>query len=200
MLKSTQPFERRVSLGLYRAVLTAHEASTRVLAGEDLHVFDAAVQRGVSANLCEALAGMGGQAGNPFEMTFGWALARPVRRPTPPLVFTRDMIPVLGGAARRFRGNTGEQNTRIIGTVVRLHREQRTGAGQVTISGYSEADPADIRRIRMELAAEDYDRALRAHSRQLPAVAEGDLVSVGNRWRLRNVRRFNVADNPTETP
>ncbi|WP_322749593.1 MULTISPECIES: hypothetical protein [unclassified Frankia] len=52
----------------------------------------------------------------------------------------------------------------------------------------------------MELAAEDYDRALRARSRQLPAVAEGDLVSVGNRWRLRNVRRFDIADNPTETP
>ncbi|WP_322767100.1 hypothetical protein [Frankia sp. Cr1] len=83
---------------------------------------------------------------------------------------------------------------------MRLHREQRTGAGQVTISGYSEADPADIRRIRMELAAEDYDRALRAHSRQLPAVAEGDLVSVGNRWRLRNVRRFDIAGSPTETP
>ncbi len=107
---------------------------------------------------------------------------------------------VLGGAARRFRGNTGGQNTRIIGTVVRLHRERRTGAGQVTIAGHSEADPTDIRRIRMELAAEDYDRALHAHSRQLPAVAEGDLVSVSNRWRLRNVRRFDVADNPTETP
>ncbi|WP_322760034.1 hypothetical protein [Frankia sp. Cr2] len=52
------------------------------------------------------------------------------------------------------------------------YTERRTGAGQVTIAGHSEADPADIRRIRMELAAEDYDRSLQAHSRQLPAVAE----------------------------
>jgi hypothetical protein len=109
------------------------------------------------------------------------------------------MISVLDRAASELRESTGEQDVRVTGHVVRLHREGRAGAGQITVAGYSEGEPDRLRRIRMELGSEDYERALRAHGIQTEISVIGDLLLTGNRWRLRRARAFRINSDPEGT-
>jgi hypothetical protein len=196
----TEPFGRKVSLRLYSAANAAREAAAQALTGPNgLDAFTGGLYRGISANLCEALAGLGGEPNNPFELSFSWAASRPVPTPTPPVCFRRDMIPVLAEAARELREQRGEEDTRVTGHVVRLHREGEGGTGEVSVAGTTDADDADrLRRIWMQLAPADYDKALRAHHALAPISVRGDLVRTGNRYRLRNIRDFDVRAEPAE--
>jgi hypothetical protein len=190
----SEPFGRKVSLRLYEAASAAREAAAQALTGPNgLDAFTGGLDRGISANLCEALAGIGGEPNNPFELSFSWASSRPVSTPTPPVRFRHDMISVLAEAARELREQRGEEGVHVTGHVVRLHREGEGGAGEVSVAGTADTDDSDrLRRIWMQLAPADYDKALRAHHALVPVSVRGDLVRSGNRHRLRNVRDFEV--------
>ncbi|MEV6844695.1 hypothetical protein [Actinoplanes sp. NPDC051411] len=94
-----------MSLRLYDAVRAAHAAANEALTDANgLDVFTEAVSQGVTANLCEALVGLGGEAGHPFELSLRLAPSRPLRSaPFAPVRFRRDHLPVLSSAARELR-------------------------------------------------------------------------------------------------
>lgn len=191
-MEPSEPFERRVSLRIYDAVQAAHNAANAALTSPDgLDAFTASVGRGVSANLCEALVGLGGEAGHAFELSLFLAASRPLTgRELKPILFRHDQLPVLQAAAQELRERVAEEAVDVVGNVVRLHREG-TGSGEISIAGTVEGDDR-LRRIWMDLHAEDYVQATRAHEQMLNVSVRGDLVRRGTRLILKNPSGFKM--------
>ncbi|WP_436523766.1 hypothetical protein [Actinoplanes sp. HUAS TT8] len=120
-LEPAEPFERRVSLKLFDAVRAAYSAANDALvSAEGLDAFTEAVPSGVSANLCEALVGLGGEAGHPFDFTLRLAPSRPLRaRSFAPIRFRRDHLPVLASAAQELRERVADEGVSVRGDLMR---------------------------------------------------------------------------------
>jgi hypothetical protein len=192
VLGPAEPFERRVSLRVYDAARAAHDAANSALVSVDgLDSFTQAIRRGVSANLCEALVGLGGEAGHPFDLSLSLAPSRPLaRRLLPPVHFRRDHLPVLAAAAQELRERVPEEGLLVVGNVVRLHREGG-GSGEISIAGMIEGEDR-LRRIWIELTEEDYPQATTAHQDMLSVSVRGDLVRRGTRLYLTNAYAFRI--------
>ncbi|ROO62406.1 hypothetical protein EDC02_4383 [Micromonospora sp. Llam0] len=197
-MEPAEPFERQVSLKIYDAVRAAYDAANEALVGPaGLDAFTTAVRDGVSANLCEALAGLGGESGHPFELALRLAPGRPLRtRQLPPIRFRHDHLPVLVAAAQGLRERIPEEGVLIVGNVVRLHREE-TGSGEVSIAGVIEGEDR-LRRFWVNLPQADYDQAVRAHREMLSVSVRGDLVRRATRLHLRNPTAFQVLTDLVE--
>jgi hypothetical protein len=191
-LEPAEPYERRVSLRIYDAARAAHDAANDALGKPDgLEAFTEAVDRGLSANVCEALVGLGGEAGHPFELSLSLAPSRPLaRQTTAPIRFRRDHLYVLAAAARELRERVAEEGVHVVGNVVRLHREG-TGVGEISIAGTVEGDDR-LRRIWTDLPDADYRQATRAHEEMLSVSVRGDLVRRGTRLYLVHPTTFQV--------
>jgi hypothetical protein len=156
-----------------------------------LESFTRAVRRGISANLCEALVGLGGEAGQPFDLSLSLAPARPLARLSlPPVRFRRDHLPVLAAAAQELRERVAEEGVLVVGNVVRLHRED-SGPGEISIAGTVEGEDR-LRRIWTNLTDDDYRQATVAHQQMLSVSVRGDLVRRGTRLHLTNPHSFQV--------
>ncbi|MEU1756300.1 hypothetical protein ABZ436_27105 [Micromonospora matsumotoense] len=192
ILEPTEPFERRVSLRIYDAAFAANSAAKDALVSPNgLDSFTESVRLGVSANLCEALVGLGGESGHPFDLSLSLASARPLaRRTLLPIHFRRDHIPVLAAAAQELRERIAEEGILVVGNVVRLHREN-TGSGEISVAGTIDGEDR-LRRIWMNLAPSDYEQAMRAHQEMRSVSVRGDLVRRGTRLYMRNPSAFQV--------
>ena len=79
----------------------------------------------------------------------------------------------------------------IAGRVVRLHREKRSGNGSVTILGsVADAPQPKLRRVWVNLAESDYQRAIPAHERDTDVRVWGVLEQRGKRTYLNNAGRL----------
>lgn len=185
------PVERQVSFQLYQAVRAAYEAAEAALLTSDgLDPFTHAVEAGVSANLCEALAGLGGLTGHPFELSLCLAAVRGDPRELAPVRFRRDHLPVIRQAAAELRARTPEEDVIVTGEVVRLHREPG-GAGEITLVGrVDDQDP--LRRIWIDLPSDAYELAMRAHQDMREVSVTGNLVRCGTRYVLAHPSAFRV--------
>ncbi|HEX5542356.1 MAG TPA: hypothetical protein VFX60_12495 [Micromonospora sp.] len=190
-LPEDEPLERQVSLLMYRAVRAAYDAAdAALLTADGLEPFNEAVSRGVSANLCEALAGFGGSEGHPFQLAVSLAATRHEVATLSPVRFRRDHLPVLKEAAAELRALTPEEDVAVIGEVVRLHREDQTG-GEITVIGRVE-DSEVLRRIWMNLSISDYQEATTAHQKMRQVTVRGSLVRRGTRYFLASPTGFRV--------
>jgi hypothetical protein len=188
----TEPCARRVSLRIYDAVLAANRAAKEALVNPNgLDSFTDSVKRGISANLCEALVGLGGESGHPFDLSLSLASARPsTRRNLPVIRFQREHIPVLAAAAQELRERIAEEGVLVMGNVVRLHREG-AGSGEISVAGTIEGEDR-LRRIWMHLTEENYRQAMRAHEEMLSVSVRGDLIRRGTRLYMANLSAFQV--------
>jgi hypothetical protein len=197
----SEPFERFVTSMLQRAVVAAHSAAVDALVSPDgLDVFESKIEQGVSANLLEALSGFSGESGESgFEVRMSWALSRP-KQPSAPIQFGSELMPVLTEAARRMRERTGEQGVRIIGDVVRLHREPSSPLGEISLVGPLDGDPTERDyRVWVTLSESEYNKASDAHARKQRLALSGDLKKVGNKWRLANSESVVVVPTPEDS-
>ncbi|MFJ5233304.1 hypothetical protein ACIQBJ_25840 [Kitasatospora sp. NPDC088391] len=188
-----QPFQRRVSLSLRESTVQAVDAADEVIRlGRGMDSFVGRVDRGVNANLCEALSGLSGGSQEPVDIEFSWALSRPVE-PTRPVVVTSSHAAVLREAAQELRAQTPAEDVKVVGAVVRLHREGSMGPGEVSIAGIVEGDLNDkLRRVWFELPEVSYAVATQAHERGSTVSVTGTLVRRGNRYFLQNPSDFYV--------
>jgi hypothetical protein len=181
-----QRLERQVSLRLYQAVRAAHEAAdAALLSANGLEPFTAGVDQGVSANLCEALAGFGGSAGHQFQISMTLAATRRNAANLAPVRFRRDHLPVLKEAATELRARTPEEDVAITGEVVRLHREGQS-TGEITLVGRIE--DSDV----LDLPISDYEAAMRAHQEMRQVMVRGSLIRRGARFYLSGPTGFRV--------
>jgi hypothetical protein len=198
------PFPRRVSQRLYEAVLAAHDAAAEAADFGALDGFAERAPQGVSADLCEALAGLATSSRNGFSVSFAWSPLWPVPHSyTRPLArFPADYVPILEDASALLRGEDPRPATysraRIIGPSVALRRPEQGEGGVITVLPRS-ASSQDLvaRRINIRLSsAADYDEAARAHWQERDLVVEGDIVRRGNAYDMAQPESFAVAPEP----
>lgn len=186
-----EPFERRVTLNLARALAAMNGALSRASATNDVTAFQEAVEKGVSANLCEAVAGLS-ISDTPQDTTISvnWSPTRGVPNGTPSRFhFSSDSLPILRGVARIFREKAPYGTYELRGAVIELKRDEGALAGQVTVAG---AVDGIGRKVNVELFGDDYDQAIKAHQSEHPILCEGELVKDGRSYRLQNPRNLTI--------
>jgi hypothetical protein len=189
-----EPFERAATRHLNRALVAAHAAVRDALDSDaGLEAFVERESDGISANLCEALVSLSGEDEMPFDVRFAWALDRPLFDVAPVVRFDVESIPTLREAARELRARLPEDEVRIRGNVVRLHREGQLGIGEVTVAGIVAGDPVEkLRKVSVTLDEADYARAITAHEQFLDVEVVGSLIQRGTRTYLRDARGLTV--------
>lgn len=191
-----EPFERRVvatlATAVSSAVLAAEESFLREK--QDFSPFEKAVENGVSANLCEGLAGLvGDREDTSIFMSVAWAL----NRPTPDLIpyktiISPDVVPVIREAARVFRAHDSIEDYAVSGPVVKLERADGEDVGKVTIYAIIEGVP---RKVRLNLSGADYETAVSAHQHYRSVKVVGTLVREGRFHRVAKPLGFSLIDD-----
>ena len=175
--------ERRITRHLSSALRAARKAIEGTVGGES-DAFAEVVEKGVSANLCEALDTMI----MPFttmDVSFVWARTRPMPRTREVIHFSNDDAPILREAARAFRQLGPRHDERLVGFVNILNRTEDQEEGKIRLQ--TEID-GKLQSVNAVLIQSEYARAITAHAEQATVIAEGDLERVGQRWNLRNAR------------
>ena len=181
------PIERRVTKRLAGALTAIRQAAEQTIGG-DADAFPPGVEHGVSANLCEALAG----AIEPFrtlDVAVTWARTRPLTPVHETFFFASGDVPILQEAARLLREREPLPDVRLVGVVQELRRDETETDGTVTLRTSIEDRNQSVRAV---LKQSDYERAISAHKEKTPVVMSGDLERTGQRWRLLNPRIVHV--------
>jgi len=186
-----QPFARRASMVLMQALHATRTAAAKAMGSGLMQPFEEAVQMGVSANLCEAVAALQQESGtNSVEVRMTWSPTRPLPRPIPDRVtLSPDLAPVLQEAGRMLREKSPVDDFLLTGYVVQLRREEQQKEGTATISGLVDGN---VRKVAVELDPETYQAAVDAHQQQLPVSCEGELMRAGRGFQLAHPRKFVV--------
>jgi hypothetical protein len=189
-----EPYERQVTQTLAAALNSVRQAAEDAAASGSVESFVHAVPSGVSANLCDALAGMGSstQAGRAFDIQFSWSRNRPL---SPEVVvpsrifFNTDVFPVLRQAAVYLKESSHREEFEVRGSVVKLVREEGADTGKVTIHGLIDDQP---RKVVVELRDADYHEAVTAHDQARFVRCSGVLVREGRGFRLHEPFDFTI--------
>jgi hypothetical protein len=189
------PYERQVTQTLMTSLRTLDEAARTAGVLGDMAPFQAAISKGVSANLCDAVVGLS-DVGRGLEVQVSWSRSRPIEGDIPARVFlASDTMPIIQEAARQFRETGAFEDVEVEGVVTRLDRGPEAVEGEVTIYGNVEGQ---FRRMTLRLEGETYSKAVQAHDLRQTVRCAGDLAREGRGYRLQNPRRFEVlgGDDP----
>lgn len=197
-IEPEEPYGRQVTRTLMDALNALDEAARTAAVQGDMTPFQAAVSRGVSANLCDAVAGLSAVSpGEGLDIQVSWSRSRPVDGRVPARVlFGSDSLQIIEEAGRRFRETVPSEDFEAEGVVTRLDRGSSATEGDVTVTGNVDGR---MHRIVVRLGAETYSEAVRAHDERRTVKCVGDLVKEGRGHRLQNPRHFEVlpADDQT---
>lgn len=188
-----EPFERRVMTNLLLALEACREASKKALITNDIKPFDAVIEKGVSANLCEAIVAISNSSGNDhLDISMEWSLGRPVPNFTSNKVeFNKEFLPFISEAARTFKEIKPIEEFELKGVVIKLARKERDEDGDVTVFGLLDGQQ---RRVNIKLEKSIYDIAITAHTEGIPITCVGELKKQGNMYYLVNPRNFTLAE------
>jgi hypothetical protein len=195
------PFQRKVTEKLATAMTAATAAATQTVATGAFGGFEAAVERGVSANLCDALAKLGTQDGmaRNVEIALSWAQSRPqliaLRNQ---FTVTPDIAPVFYEAAKLLKSKAPREEFEVRGPVFRLVRDPPTAVdGEVTIAATVDGTS---RNIWISLTGQDYQTAVQAHGASRYVSAIGVLKKDGRSYRLTDPRNVRILEDENEVP
>jgi hypothetical protein len=136
--------------------------------------FEQAVRQGVSANLCDAVAGL--SAASPEEgldIRIAWSRTRPAANTVPSrIVLGSDSIPLIQEAARLFKETAPVEDVELQGFVTRLARGPTETSGEVTLEGLVDGQ---LRRAIVELGEGIYLQAVQAHEQRRDRLKPGGL-------------------------
>jgi hypothetical protein len=176
-----EPMERMVSRRLMEALEASRKAVEMALTGES-SAFEKAIEFGVSANLCESVAGLIEQSEG-LDISLTWAKTRPTPEAIRRVVFSSNDAEVLKEAARTFRLKQPKPDVTVYGSVHKLKRDQDELEGAVTLKAIVEDKMQSVRTV---LDQANYSIAVKAHDKKQQVIVTGDLERVGQRWQLTN--------------
>jgi hypothetical protein len=188
---SDEPFDRLVTRRLADGLQAARTAAEAAVRGEGVEAFERAVPKGVSANLCEALATLIDR-GQGLDVSLTWAKTRPTPEPRRKIEFSVSEAPLFKEAARLFRSMEPRPDERLIAFVVRADRKPDEEVGHATLSAFLDGQPVSI---RADLEDQSFSTAVTALDGKTPIAVTGDLRRRGQRWQLENVRDLMVLDS-----
>lgn len=194
------PFERKVTSRLMESLSATQSAAKLVVEKQTdiAETFEDVVERGVSANLCSAIAQMAEeQAGAQVEVRMNWAASRPpVGTKLPPVVtFPPSTLPVLSDAQEVLRQLGPFEDEVVEGYVIRLNRGKDEAAiGSIVIEGEARGER---RNIHVELPDAQYHDAVRAHDERYPVRVLGTLAKRGKYWVLSDPGQLRLEGKDT---
>jgi hypothetical protein len=186
-----EPFSRLVTQKLAEALKACREAINDAVATDAFTAFEKAVKRGVSANLCEAVARLA-HHGQGLDIDLTWARVRPAPEPNPHFRFSVESARVLEEAARQFRKDEPHLDETVTGIVIALERGPDEFDGNATLLVLLEERP---RRIRVKFEKSEYDAVIRAFRDKVSVSLDGDIYQVGYRYELRNPRNLSLLED-----
>lgn len=195
---SDEPYERKVTRVLARALERMISAAARSVSTGAFDAFDEAVDDGVSADLCEAIGEM---AVCPFMTSFdvsiSWAPSRPVPREVRPrFTFSPDVLEVVREAGQVLRAKAPIDDFDLVGVVVTVHRPDAQVRGSAVVHTHVDDQ---YRKVKVDLAEEDWKLAEKALRNHLVFECVGELVRVGKQFRLENPRRVRVYEDDEDS-
>lgn len=186
------PFPRRVVKTLFRSLAATRHAIDLAAGGGSLQAFEQAVDVGVSANLCTAIAGLvaGAGASGGIRASLSWAVATPVLEEVP-LAASFDVthLDILADAASFLRQASPLAGLQLTGVVVNLHREEGADTGVATISCVIEGT---VRQLLVPLDATNHQVAIVAYRDQHGVLFKADVRQVGRQYRASAVQTFSL--------
>ena len=189
-----ETFERQVTLNLANLLHKLEQASGEAVARQELAAFAPAIKEGVSANLCEAVAGFWGEESNKrqLEFLFSWSPARPVALGVLSKVrFSSDRAPLLRAAGKQMREMSAFSDVELVGPVIKLERAKDAETGKATL--FCNFEEKQIR-VAVELGGDLYRVATRAHEEGYLVTLRGTLQREGRIFSIKNLYDF-VAEN-----
>jgi hypothetical protein len=190
---------RAVLSRLRRAIEVAQATAGRVVDSrivserEQLDLFDDCVEQGVSANLCKALADLGGfSRDRPFEIGFTWARGLPDRQSGGPIAFTGPMAGILARAGDELERLAKSGRAQITGTVETLNLRAGEEPKIKVVGEFRSGGRDPYRRaLWVIVSSAQYDQAIEAQRAGGQIDVAGRLVNVHRRRELRP-ERFDV--------
>ncbi len=178
-----EPMERLVTRRLMEALEASRTAAEMALSGDGA-AFENAVAAGVSANLCEAVAGLIEQSTR-LDISLTWARTRPTPEAQRKVTFSANDAEILKEAARTFRQRQPKPDVTLFGTVHKLKRDQEEVEGVVTLKAMVDDKTQSVSAV---LDQANYSIAVRAHEAKTPVIVTGDVERVGQRWQMTNAK------------
>jgi hypothetical protein len=191
------PLERKTSVRLAHALQAAETAARESVGSGSIDPFRDRVPRGVSANLCEAVAEFFDATGaDKIQTAFSFAHRRPVTSEIPRLVsFTPEISGVLREAAKDLRAEASYPETDIMGTVVKLDSSDPAHGGSIVLRAFVDGRN---REVRIDLRPDQYRAAIQAHEQRSLVHCVGELTREGRSWQLRGHRDFAVVSKSAD--
>jgi hypothetical protein len=185
------PFERRVTATLVDALTAAKRAALEVRRQKrDIDVFEDVVKRGVSANLCDAIALAAVEdddAGVQITVDWGAGWKPPEGFTRPKVSFNPLDVRVVGRAAAVLRELGPYEGAEVEGYVRHLDRGTEDWAGTIVIQGTVGREGRvrrERRNVYVKLADHEYRTAITAHETRQPIALSGSLMKKGRHWVL----------------
>jgi hypothetical protein len=192
-LETPEPYERQVIRTLAEGLAALEQAARQAASSGGMGAFEQAVRLGVSANLCEAVAGLSAVSpGEGLDISIAWSRTRQPAAAVPSSIFlSSDSIPLIQEAARLFKDIAPVEDVELQGFVTRLARGPKETSGEVTLEGLVEGQ---LRRALVELGEGIYSKAVQGHEQRQRVACAGDLIKERGGYRLQNPRHFRVLD------
>ncbi|MEX1363354.1 MAG: hypothetical protein AB1Z98_09525 [Nannocystaceae bacterium] len=187
-----RPLSRKVSVVLATAVERARKAVAAALVDGTLDQFRIAVDAGVSAELCRALAMLSGDdwgAQVEVSVRYGGSIER---RSPPPIVFQGDSFGVLQDAATYLADQEPRHDVELEGVIVALRHDD---AGQERLEGrltLGTLVDGSVKKVKVVLPEPTYSRAVDAFKHELKVSITGTLVGEGRGYSLTDPHGFAV--------
>lgn len=189
-LEPPEPYERQVTRTLAEGLAALEHAARQAAASGGMGAFEQAIRQGVSANLCDAVAGLAAASpGEGLDVRIAWSRSRPVSGVPSRIFLGSDSIPLIQEAARQFKDTASVEDVEVEGFVTRLNRRPQDIPGEITLEGPVDGE---LRRITVELVGDAYTEAVRAHEQRRRVACGGDLTKERGGFRLDNPRHFRV--------
>ena len=197
LVLAEEPFERRAVVSVMRAVREAGAAAAQAAGTGTLAPFERSVRKGVSANLCEALASLlDATRAHTLNLSVSWTTTRAAPPGVPDhVILSADAAPLLRGAGQALRSREPMEDYLLEGFVVKLHREVNDPLGSVTIHGLVDDS---WRKVQTLLGGAAYETAIRAHGENLLVHCTGTLLKRGRGFEFENPHDFLVVEEVLE--
>lgn len=189
--ESNEPYERLVTRRLASGLDAAAEAIERFTFERDFSVFEDAVGKGLSANLCDAAASLCSQDGG-IEISITWAQTRPTPQPRWHRKLTRAEGETLREVARLFHEKQPRPDEQLEGVVVKLQSEDPSVGGDIALLAMLDGKGTTI---AAALAPREYALAIEAHRANRAISIIGTLERHGRRWRYTKVTALRVLES-----
>jgi hypothetical protein len=183
------PLSEAITLNLAASLEALKQASKVYEENHDVCVFEAAVQQGASANMCDALLGFSGASRNrSFEIKITASSGQMLSRK--PKVFEFDAVHVeaLEKASDYYKDDYILENRVLTGFVRKLNRPKGGSFGTITVQGIVDVE----RNVQIDLSGDDYHNAVLAHDKQSFVQCGGNLHVKSKSARLINPQGFRV--------